>query len=816
MFEYKNETFFTSYFENLPDFKIIEDFKKSDDREEENLYVGKVEVLNTIHPLELRVEIPFAFPHMSLTFRTKSISGYPHLIHTGKTKYGDWFCLNTPFAETAEEQLNIEVSRLKEWISRQLRSDLPAHIKDLNVQRALALSDAYSWERNPEEEQEFSNKAKFTFVGNWDNSAEYFRKSKGYIHCVKTPDDRLYALQNEAITNHKLPYVIVDELPQSEDTLADFIQLRDFYNWDEEMCEHLLPGFSLHENYRRSSGQRRYRSIEVEETEALNQLESVREELGKESPYLDCRVGLFDSIMKPTYIIPVVKKILLKEIESLVEKIKKEGVFRVSLHQDCPNPRDMSEEEYEEYCQKENEMEREMERYFYSFIYFALGLKSGNDIRWVILYTNRSSGEVEYLNFDLKIKSISIDKVLSYPINYTFSQTVSEKKFFGRGAFSNSLKNKRIALVGLGAIGSMVAESLAHSGVSKLGLWDNDVVEPGNICRSAYTLRELGESKVKALKSIINSINPYVKTEYIRTNGWWYHTDVNHANYRNGSFYGNINYDNQEDAIKKLKDYDLVIDCTGSNEMLHFLSYAVPDIDVISMCITNHANELLCLTSRDGNVFEQRKAYLSRIEQDTKNFYVEGSGCYSPTFLATNADIVSLVNLSLRDINKNAENGRLMHSTIYSHTDRGVLADRIHTYELIGYDILLNIPNEALLDAEEMNLTLDGHYGYILGSYSRDGKQILVTHIIDAQNAMGVLQDTFETSHGIIDYIGDFDISGPNKNEFKQSTLEQVKSKAGDPEINTMNPLLAIKNPDGTVTFFLYINNELVLFAERN
>jgi hypothetical protein len=92
----------------------------------------------------------------------------------------------------------------------------------------------------------------------------------------------------------------------------------------------------------------------------------------------------------------------------------------------------------------------------------------------------------------------------------------------------------------------------------------------------------------------------------------------------------------------------------------------------------------------------------------------------------------------------------------------------------------------------------------------------LVTHIIDAQNAMGVLQDTFETSHGIIDYIGEFDISGPNKNEYKQSTLEQVKSKAGDPEINTMNPLLAIKNPDGTVTFFLYINNELVLFAERN
>ena len=82
MFEYQDSNFYTDYFNNNPNFKVIEPFKPSEDKDEKNLYVGIVEVLNTIHPLILRVEIPFTFPHNKLTFRTKSLSGYPHLIHS--------------------------------------------------------------------------------------------------------------------------------------------------------------------------------------------------------------------------------------------------------------------------------------------------------------------------------------------------------------------------------------------------------------------------------------------------------------------------------------------------------------------------------------------------------------------------------------------------------------------------------------------------------------------------------------------------------------------------------------------------------------
>ena len=226
MIEYKSAEFFTEYFSNCEGFKLLEEFKESKDENEKNLYVGHVEVLDTIHPLTLRVEIPFNFPYNKLVFRTKSLSGYPHLIHNDKIEYGDWFCLNTPFAETPFEQLNHEVSRLKEWISHQMRNDLPAIIKDSNVQSALAFANAYEWE-NIDEVHEFSSQAMLTFVGNFHNDPNYFQNNVGYLSCIKSPDNRFYAISDPSLSNHKLPYIIVDQWPKSIDFFSDFLRLQE-------------------------------------------------------------------------------------------------------------------------------------------------------------------------------------------------------------------------------------------------------------------------------------------------------------------------------------------------------------------------------------------------------------------------------------------------------------------------------------------------------------------------------------------------------------------------------------------------------------
>ena len=210
MFEYKDSTFYTSYFQNLDGFKLIEEFQQSQD--EKNLYFGVIEALDTIHPLVIRVEVPVSFPHIRLLFRTKSLRGYPHLINDGND-YGSWFCLNSPFAETPEAQLDIEITRLKEWIQRQMQKDLPPVIEDPVVRRALAFANAYEWE-NPDEVHEYSSKALLTFVGDFHSSEIFFKKDKGYLNCIKTQDSRFYALKNNSLTDFKLPYVIVDEPPR--------------------------------------------------------------------------------------------------------------------------------------------------------------------------------------------------------------------------------------------------------------------------------------------------------------------------------------------------------------------------------------------------------------------------------------------------------------------------------------------------------------------------------------------------------------------------------------------------------------------------
>lgn len=812
MFEYKDADFFSYFFRNHPDFELMEEFKISDDKEEKNMYVGVVEVKNVIHPLIIRVEIPFTFPHNKLTFRTTSLSGYPHLIHNGKIQYGDWFCLNTPFAETAEEQLNQEISRLKEWIYRQMSPHLPPVIKDPNVCKALALANAYEWE-NPDEVNEFSAKARLTLIGDGFNDLTTFKEKQGFFHCVKSPDNRFYAFPHSTPgENFKLPYIIVNEFPQNIEILEDFLRLKEFYNLDEKLCAHLLPQCHYEAGRTYYATHSKKYEINYTESEALSLIEKIKEELKKENPFL--KDGERHLLKKKD---PELKKVKSKYKQLILDELERNRTEIISnggiKYETDPWHLIFGSPEYEEY-EEQAAMADEWDEYGqYVYHYFVIGFENNGHIRWMLLYTNPASFKTESTSYDIEVGIVNIHHALSLALYRNKPQEISKKMFFGRGSFDTTLTNRKIALIGLGAIGSMVAEILAHGGVSKVGLWDSDIVEPGNICRAAFNLRDLGKSKVESVGEIIQSINPFVRLSDIKQQGYWrYEINPNIRKYINGSFYENVNYKDQEEALKGIIDYDLIIDCTGSNEMLHFLSYALKDKDIISLCITNHSNELVCVSNSDGNPFELRKAYLSRIEQDTKNFYAEGEGCYSPTFLAKYSDISALVNLCLKELDSVFGENQTFHSAIYGYCKSGILIDRINTLRLDGYDLILNVSEETLLDAKELEYPIEGNLGYILGCYSADHKQILITHIVSAETAIEELQDAYDTSKGIIDYIGDYAYSKFDSDSYSNEMLDILEAKASDPEVNTNNPLLALRTKNGEIFFYLYINNQLVPF----
>ncbi len=71
------------------------------------------------------------------------------------------------------------------------------------------------------------------------------------------------------------------------------------------------------------------------------------------------------------------------------------------------------------------------------------------------------------------------------------------------------LKKARVAVFGIGGVGSYTCEALARSGVGALLLVDNDTIAPSNLNRQLIaTCKTIGCTKVDVMRERILSINP--------------------------------------------------------------------------------------------------------------------------------------------------------------------------------------------------------------------------------------------------------------------------------------------------------------------
>lgn len=101
-----------------------------------------------------------------------------------------------------------------------------------------------------------------------------------------------------------------------------------------------------------------------------------------------------------------------------------------------------------------------------------------------------------------------------------------------------NLKNKSIAIVGLGGLGGYVAESFARLGVKHITLIDDDVFEITNLNRQLNSYPDnLGQSKAQVAQKQLNRVNPDidVKAHHVRLD--------------------------ETNAQSLLVDHDIIIDC---------------------------------------------------------------------------------------------------------------------------------------------------------------------------------------------------------------------------------------------------------------
>ena len=92
--------------------------------------------------------------------------------------------------------------------------------------------------------------------------------------------------------------------------------------------------------------------------------------------------------------------------------------------------------------------------------------------------------------------------------NMRFSRT---ELLIGKKAV-DTLRSSRVLIFGIGGVGSFVAEALARSGVGRLDLVDNDIVDISNINRQIVALDStIGRYKTEVMRDRIIDINPECK-----------------------------------------------------------------------------------------------------------------------------------------------------------------------------------------------------------------------------------------------------------------------------------------------------------------
>ncbi len=196
-----------------------------------------------------------------------------------------------------------------------------------------------------------------------------------------------------------------------------------------------------------------------------------------------------------------------------------------------------------------------------------------------------------------------------------------------RGRLSEPLVARTVAIIGVGALGSVVAELLMRAGVHNLILIDGDIFKVGNLGRHVLTLEDLLKPKASALARRLNHVSPHASVKAID-----HHfplVDPVH--------------------ISQVQQADIVIDCTANDDLLHDLEKFAWDGTRMfaSFSLGLRAQRLFCFTAADQVAFP-RETFLEAVHPfltEEWSMYAEqelprdGVGCWHPVFPARFDDI---------------------------------------------------------------------------------------------------------------------------------------------------------------------------------
>lgn len=223
-------------------------------------------------------------------------------------------------------------------------------------------------------------------------------------------------------------------------------------------------------------------------------------------------------------------------------------------------------------------------------------------------------------------------------IQWAETVDISYKYFFGRGAMPEELANKKMLIMGVGAIGSIIAETITRCGAKNISLYDIDNKEPGNVCRSSYPFYTGITEKTLDMGSLLRQISPHVECTSLKPI-----VDLVIKSYA-------VEHEDKSALAGFFDEFDVIFDCTTDNQLMRVMDSVGAKAQLVNLSITNHAQDLICAFS--PNVTETVLLIYDLLKRDTETDMYNPTGCWNPTFKASYNDIECKVQIALKHIIK--------------------------------------------------------------------------------------------------------------------------------------------------------------------
>lgn len=237
-------------------------------------------------------------------------------------------------------------------------------------------------------------------------------------------------------------------------------------------------------------------------------------------------------------------------------------------------------------------------------------------------------------------------------IEWIPSENWNSRQISERGKMDNSIRSLKILILGAGCMGASISEMFVRNSIENITIMDSDLFSVGNLCRHSLDLDDIGELKEVSLGERLNKLNPHANVKIIKDK---------------------LNFNEDGVLNIQLEEYNLIVDCTGSNSVLRAISQIkfAKKLVFVTVSVGLGAKRMY-INFQNSQTFDYDE-FTETIKpytiMDKKNYIDDelprdGIGCWHPTFPGRSDDIWIASSSAVKAMEKYVKSNSLDNLTL--------------------------------------------------------------------------------------------------------------------------------------------------------